>query len=158
MVFGPSLFSTIGMLIFILDARFVKESAIGDAHRKQRKMLNPVFSIAHMRSMTPLFYEVIHRVRIRILILCVVIHHLTCDVQLRTAVERKVENETTEIDLHNWMSRTALELVGQGGLGYSFDPLTDDTRNEYGDAIKRLMCVASLRCYLPLYRLLFLVR
>ena len=24
------------------------------------------------------------------------------------------------------MTRTALELIGQGGLGYSFDPLTED--------------------------------
>lgn len=29
----------------------------GDQHRKQRKMLNPVFSIAHMRNMGP--YEFI---------------------------------------------------------------------------------------------------
>lgn len=34
----------------------------GEHHRKQRKMLNPVFSIAHMRRMTPLFYEMVHRV------------------------------------------------------------------------------------------------
>ena len=32
-------------------------SATGDIHRRQRKMLNPVFSGAHMRSLTPLFYE-----------------------------------------------------------------------------------------------------
>jgi len=25
-----------------------------------------------------------------------------------------------------WMTRTALELIGQSGLGYSFDPLTED--------------------------------
>ena len=27
-------------------------------------MLNPVFSVKHLREMTPLFYEVIHRVRV----------------------------------------------------------------------------------------------
>lgn len=36
---------------------------LGDHHRKQRKLLNPVFSIAHMRHMTPIFYHVIHKVR-----------------------------------------------------------------------------------------------
>ena len=34
----------------------------GDKHRKQRKMLNPVFSIAHMRQMIPIFHAVVHRV------------------------------------------------------------------------------------------------
>ena len=39
------------------------------------------------------------------------------------------------------MSRTALELIGQGGLGYSFDPLTENIKNEFGDALKRLLYV-----------------
>ena len=38
----------------------------------------------------------------------------------------------------SWMSRTALELIGQAGLGYSFDPLTSETCNEYGEALKDL--------------------
>lgn len=53
----------------------------GDHHRKQRKMLNPVFSIAHLRQMSkdvsfsknhltvipllvPMFYEVTHKVTV----------------------------------------------------------------------------------------------
>lgn len=39
------------------------------------------------------------------------------------------------------MGRTALELMGQGGLGYSFDPLIADAGDEYGKALKDLMCV-----------------
>lgn len=35
---------------------------LGETHRKQRKMLNPVFSVNHMRAMTPLFYAVAHKV------------------------------------------------------------------------------------------------
>ena len=34
----------------------------GARHRKQRKMINPVFSIKHMREMTPIFYDIAHRV------------------------------------------------------------------------------------------------
>ena len=34
----------------------------GTQHKKQRKMLNPVFSGAHMRNLTPLFYEVAGKV------------------------------------------------------------------------------------------------
>lgn len=40
-----------------------------------------------------------------------------------------------------WMSRTALELIGQGGLGYSFDPLVEDIDNSLGDAMKALVYV-----------------
>ena len=35
----------------------------GAQHRKQRKMLTPVFSAAYLRGITPVFYETIHKVR-----------------------------------------------------------------------------------------------
>ena len=40
------------------------------------------------------------------------------------------------------MGRTALELIGQGGLGYSFDPLIESKSNSYGEAMKDLLYVA----------------
>ena len=44
------------------------------------------------------------------------------------------------------MGRTALELIGQSGLGYSFDPLTEDgVPHPYGIAAKRLAYVQFLR-------------
>ena len=46
-----------------------------------------------------------------------------------------------EIDMLTWMGRTALELVGQGGLGYSFDPLVANTHNDFGEAIKTFLYV-----------------
>lgn len=35
---------------------------LGSAHRRQRKMLNPVFSVAHLRNMTGIFYTIAHQV------------------------------------------------------------------------------------------------
>ena len=35
-----------------------------------------------------------------------------------------------------WMGRTALELIGQAGLGYSFDPLVADCMDEFAGAVK----------------------
>ncbi|KAI0689235.1 cytochrome P450 [Cytidiella melzeri] len=93
-IFGPSLLAT-----------------LGEHHRKQRKLLNPVFSIAHLR-------------------------------QLRTAIEARVSDTPVEIDMLHWMNRTALELIGQGGLGYSFDPLTEDAIHPFGEAIKDLVPTA----------------
>ena len=56
--------------------------------------------------------------------------------QLRDGIEKQILSTQGEVDVLNWMSRTALELVGQGGLGYSFDPLVENSKNSLGDAIK----------------------
>lgn len=64
--------------------------------------------------------------------------------QLRDGISKQLKlagDGPSEIDLLNWMGRTALELIGQGGLGYSFDSLVDDEHNEFGDAIKSLAYV-----------------
>ncbi|KAH9939786.1 cytochrome P450 [Epithele typhae] len=101
-LFGPGLFSV-----------------MSDTHRKQRKMLNPVFSVTHMRHMLPLFYSTVDR--------------------LVESIHNHVANGPQTLDMLGWSTRIALELIGQGGLGYSFDPLTEDTANPYGDAMKILM-------------------
>ncbi|KAI0069487.1 cytochrome P450 [Panus rudis PR-1116 ss-1] len=89
----------------------------GEQHRRQRKILNPVFSIKHMRYMTPIFYQVAHN--------------------LVEGINKQLAGTTKEVDMLKWMHRTALELVGQGGLGHSFDPLTDDDYySEYSQALK----------------------
>ena len=43
-----------------------------------------------------------------------------------------------------WMGRAALEMIGQGGLGYSLDPLVSDNVNEYGRALKSLSYVLTV--------------
>ncbi|EMD31882.1 hypothetical protein CERSUDRAFT_88470 [Gelatoporia subvermispora B] len=94
-------------------------STLGDHHRKQRKLLNPVFSNAHMRRLAPVFYRIMH--------------------QLESAIKTRVVQGPREIDVLSWMGRAALELIGQGGLGYSFDPLAKDASDPLGEAIKSLL-------------------
>ncbi|KAH9930181.1 cytochrome P450 [Amylocystis lapponica] len=111
LAFGPGLLST-----------------LGNHHKKQRKMLNPVFSMNHMRHMLPIFYRVVG--------------------QLRQAIAARVSEGPKEVDVLDWMGRTALELIGQGGLGYSFDRLVEDTPNEYRDALKAYVpTILSLTVY-----------
>ncbi|OBZ67681.1 hypothetical protein A0H81_12357 [Grifola frondosa] len=98
-------------------------SVLGDQHRKQRKLLNPVFSTNHMRHMMPAFYQISHKL---------------CD-----AIESRVSAGDGEVDMLGWMGRAALELIGQAGLGYSFDPLVENVPNPYGDAIKNFFPVLS---------------
>ncbi|KXN81939.1 Cytochrome P450 3A6 [Leucoagaricus sp. SymC.cos] len=102
-------------------------ATLGEQHRKQRKMLNPVFSIAHMREMTPIFYEVTSR--------------------LYKAILEQVQTSPKEIDILHWMTRIALELIGQSGMGYSFDSLkTEDGSDElhpYSRSVKRFGVIGS---------------
>ncbi|KIJ63847.1 hypothetical protein HYDPIDRAFT_29197 [Hydnomerulius pinastri MD-312] len=93
-------------------------STLGDHHRKQRKMLNPVFSINHMRHMTPIFREIA--------------------TNLRDSIAERVKRGPQEVNMLEWLTRTALELVGRSGLGTSFDNLKGDATNPYTKAIKDL--------------------
>ncbi|KAL1723975.1 cytochrome P450 [Schizophyllum commune] len=95
-------------------------STIGDHHKKQRKLMNPVFSTAHMRNMIPLFQDVV--------------------AALRSTLEKQTDKGAKEIDMLHWTSRTALELIGRTGLGYSFDTLeADAVVHPYATTLKELV-------------------
>ena len=51
-------------------------------------------------------------------------------------METRVRDGPKELDMLSWMGRTALELVGQGGLGYSFDNFFEDSTDAYGESVK----------------------
>lgn len=59
--------------------------------------------------------------------------------QLEGAIEARLTSGPREIDILKWMGRAALELIGQGGLGYSFDPLVEDASDPVAEAIKTLL-------------------
>ena len=61
--------------------------------------------------------------------------------QLRTAIETHLKDGPQSLDILEWMGRTALELVGQGGLGYSFDPLVAESHDEFAEAVKSFVYV-----------------
>ncbi|KAI0737451.1 cytochrome P450 [Daedaleopsis nitida] len=91
----------------------------GAQHRKQRKMLTPVFSAAYLRNITCLFYETSYALRDAI------------------AAELEVKQTPTDVDVIRWTSRAALELLGQGALGYSFDPLvSEDVDDSFPESVK----------------------
>nr|BED42991.1 cytochrome P450 monooxygenase [Trametes versicolor] len=90
----------------------------GGQHRRQRKQLNPVFSAAHLRNMTHLFYDIAHRVR--------------------KALEHRAASAPggDVVDVNGWMARTTLEMLGQATLGYSFDNFVDDSTDAFGESLK----------------------
>ncbi|KAL5498617.1 hypothetical protein ACEPAH_1972 [Sanghuangporus vaninii] len=93
-------------------------STLGDHHRKQRKMLNPVFSLRHMRDLLPVFNSIAH--------------------ELRDALAEQARGGTKEFDVMHWLSRAALEFIGQGGFGYAFDALRDEEATKYGAYVKKI--------------------
>lgn len=43
------------------------------------------------------------------------------------------------------MGRTALELMGQAGLGYSFDPLAnEESAHPFSSIMKEMLCVLQI--------------
>ncbi|KZP14971.1 cytochrome P450 [Athelia psychrophila] len=104
----------------------------GKQHRKQRKMLNPVFNPRHLQEMVPIFHSVSHK--------------------LRDTISSKVEAGPQEIDMLHWFGRTALELVGQSGLG-------ERSGNCFSNPSERSMLIPAFQTHSPtVFRLPILQR
>ncbi|KAF8883812.1 cytochrome P450 [Infundibulicybe gibba] len=91
------------------------------------KMVIPVFSVAQLKKLTPTFYEIADKVDIL----------QPCLEQRGEAANKKTGKSV--LDMSEWMSRVALETVGQAILGYSFDPLDSSHNNPYTSAVKELI-------------------
>ncbi|KAI0764614.1 cytochrome P450 [Trametes elegans] len=91
-------------------------SVEGEPHRKQRRMLAPLFSPKHLRSLVPTLYEVTDKVV--------------------GAINAHIPGQSASIDMAGWIGRTTLEISGQTIIGYSFDPLTEDVPDDFADALK----------------------
>ena len=81
--------------------------------------MNPAFSVGHMKRMIPIFHSVCKQLR----------EVLVADIQ---------KSDREETDVMQYMSRGALELIGQAGFGYTFN-VFDGGYHEYSDALKRIM-------------------
>ncbi|KAJ7223282.1 cytochrome P450 [Mycena pura] len=114
-------------------------SVHGDTHKKQRKMIQPLFGAAHMRVLTPTFWDIAYQARdvIRAKVAC---------------ASDAGKAPSAVLDLWKWSSRAALEGVGVGALGYSFDALDDETEdNAYMVAARELpYTVYPLRKFMPI--------
>ena len=146
----------------------------GEQHRRQRKMLNPVFSIANMREMsaclrsstTFLFRPSALQYRYSTMLLVKFVSfkviqfitdtltHLSvtgCDCKqsqgrtsggMRFSCPSIMRQELLliQIEILSWMTRTALELIGQSGFGYSFDNFAEDSiPSPYAVSVKKFL-------------------
>ncbi|KAF4623118.1 hypothetical protein D9613_001355 [Agrocybe pediades] len=103
-IFGPGLVAT-----------------TGEQHKRQRRVVNPIFAVPHLKKLTPVFYEIADKL---------------ADVLQK---EISAAGSARKLDMYEWMCRVALESVGRTVLGYSFDPLDSPHNNPYTSAIKDLI-------------------
>ncbi|KZT05458.1 cytochrome P450 [Laetiporus sulphureus 93-53] len=97
----------------------------GTQHKKQRKMLNPVFSLANMRDLLPIIQPI-------------------ADQLLAALLTELPPDGEKEINIIPLMSRTALEYICQAGMGYTFNTLESGTTS-YPTAMRIIM----LRPFIP---------
>ncbi|KAF8522361.1 cytochrome P450 [Gautieria morchelliformis] len=110
--------------MFIMGNRLIFGEGListrGEQHRKQRKILNPMFSLGNMRHLLPVTQPISDK--------------------LSSIISSQLppDGETKEIDVLPLMSRGALEYIGQAALGHSFNALDTSRHDEYTEAVRNL--------------------
>jgi hypothetical protein len=104
----------------------------GDMHKRQRKILSPAFSLSHVRSLAPIFWQKAEQLR---------------DIWLNIANSSAPPSSPSSpssfsfqnnhpfskntsvgrIDALSWLGRATLDVIGEAGFGYSFNSLTSDS-------------------------------
>ncbi|KAI0654410.1 cytochrome P450 [Cubamyces menziesii] len=110
-------------------------ATLGEQHKKQRKLLNPVFSLANLRAVLPRIQAIAN------------------ELTARLRAELPQDGGFKEIDVLPWLRRGTLEYVGRGVLGVNLDSLDPAKANAYTSAICNVQHVALkvffLRPFLP---------
>jgi hypothetical protein len=97
-------------------------------------MIQPLFGAAHIRALTPTFWGIADQLS----------YVIRARVRAASASDtEKASKDTSQqpsavIDLWKWASRAALEGVGIGALGYSFDALDGTEDNAFMVAVREL--------------------
>ncbi|KAF9492856.1 cytochrome P450 [Pleurotus eryngii] len=108
----------------------------GLEHKHERKVMNPAFSAARIKDVTPVIIAIAE--------------------ELARVIERKVCSQGT-FNVLDLLWRGAVDIVGQAGLGHSFQCLHEGMPNPYTESVKnpfptldKLKFVAPLLPYLSL--------
>ncbi|KAG1829189.1 cytochrome P450 [Suillus variegatus] len=103
-------------------------STLGEQHRKQRKMLNPVFSTANMRELLPVIQTISHQLK----------SILVSNLPSRSEDDHARCRESVELDVLPWLSRSSLDCICEGVLGYHSAALETGNEDEYTNALRML--------------------
>ncbi|KAG6820910.1 hypothetical protein H0H93_009684 [Arthromyces matolae] len=109
-------------------------SVWGDEHKRQRKLVDPIFTPTRISRLTPLFHNVVRQLQAS----------LNADLADRPRGQ--------EIDVLDRLVRTTLELIAQGGLGHTFNSFDHNSKEfkEFHWAITSVLPIGSrLFLFLP---------
>ncbi|KAG8769238.1 hypothetical protein FRC12_005085 [Ceratobasidium sp. 428] len=90
-----------------------------DAHRRQRRIMNPSFGSSHVRELLPIFWEK--------------------SIKLKDALLNLAKSHAEEgvaINVLPWISHTTLDIIGVAGFDYHFNSLDNDGKNELSAAFR----------------------
>ena len=61
--------------------------------------------------------------------------------QVKSAIHSRLPTDGSAgvLDMNGWNSRTTLEMLGQAGLGYSFDDFSGECSDAYGESLKMFL-------------------
>ncbi|KAJ2927086.1 hypothetical protein H1R20_g10025, partial [Candolleomyces eurysporus] len=110
----------------------------GDAHKKQRRVMNPAFGAAQIRELTDIFVEK--------------------SIELRNAWESEVrkqgeDSEPPTVDVLSWLSRMTLDVIGLAGFNYKFNALSEGKeKNELNKAFSKIFETNASVSIIPLLR------
>uniref|UniRef100_A0A0W0F7E9 Cytochrome p450 n=1 Tax=Moniliophthora roreri TaxID=221103 RepID=A0A0W0F7E9_MONRR len=91
--------------------------AVGDEHRKHRRVLSPAFSINHMKTFSPIFQK-----------------HVS---HLADKWNTELAKGTQTLDVIPWFHKVTLDVIGESSFNYHFDAL-DNKPNELTETLREL--------------------
>ncbi|KAF8513726.1 cytochrome P450 [Hysterangium stoloniferum] len=96
--------------------------AEGDAHKRQRRVMNPSFARPYIRELTGIFHDTSQQLR---------------DILLTKTAEAEGPYKT---DIMTWLSKATLDIIGLAGFDYQFKALDPSGKdNELNTAFMRVM-------------------
>ena len=98
-------------------------------------MLNPLFSLKHIREILPVFYPDVNEASSSLSGMKL---FFMGALQMCGEIALRAKDGPAVVNIMQWFGRAALELIGRGGLGHSFGPLNDEASTEYSAAIKEI--------------------
>ncbi|KAJ7166841.1 cytochrome P450 [Mycena filopes] len=102
-------------------------SVQGREHKKQRKYMDVLFTASRVSKLVPMFYEVTNQLQTKI----------------TTAIAGKPPGQV--LDMLDYLTRAALEIIGTAGIGHTFNSFDDKSQafDEFHGAITSVLPLAS---------------
>ncbi|KAG9128432.1 hypothetical protein FRC07_012540 [Ceratobasidium sp. 392] len=92
-----------------------------DAHKRQRRIMNPAFGPVQVRELVPIFWQKSNKLK---------------DIWLNMI--KSSPEETTTIDVLSWLSRATLDIIGVAGFDYHFNSLDEGDEDELAKAFSKI--------------------